>query len=77
MVSIKVSSNVKRQTVIVDEHTTLRKVLEDAGVNYSSGITSLDGSPLQPGDMDKTFADFGITEKAWLTKVVKADNAVV
>lgn len=75
MVKIVVGNNVKRESVIVDENTTLRKVLEDAGVDYTRGVMHLDGSSLQPGDMDKTFKDFGITEKAFLLSVVKADNA--
>jgi hypothetical protein len=36
---------------------------------------NLDGAPLQPGDLDKTFAQFGITDKCFLLNVVKADNA--
>jgi len=35
----------------------------------------LDGYPLQPGDLDKTFKDFGLGEECWLLNVVKADNA--
>jgi hypothetical protein len=37
-------------------------------------MMNLDGSPLHPGDLDKTFADFGIAEKCYLLNVVKADN---
>ena len=38
-------------------------------------MTSLDGTTLMPGDLDKSFAQFGITEKCFLLNVVKADNA--
>ncbi len=75
MIKVVVGNNVKRETVIVDSNTTLRQVLEDAGIDYTRGVMHLDGSPLQPGDLDKTFADFGITEKCYLLNVVKADNA--
>ena len=34
-----------------------------------------DSLTLSPGDLDKTFADFGIAEKCYLLNVVKADNA--
>ena len=54
---------------------TLREALEDAEVDYMVGMMNLDGSPLSPGDLDRTFADFGITEKCYLLNVVKADNA--
>ena len=35
----------------------------------------LDGCPLVPGDLDKTFKEMGIGEECWLLNVVKADNA--
>lgn len=75
MVKAVVGNNVKRESVIVDGNTTLRKVLEDAGIDYTRGVMHLDGSSLQAGDLDKTFAQFGITDKCFLLNVVKADNA--
>ena len=75
MVKVVVGNNVKRETAIVDSSTTLRNVLEDAGIDYTRGVMHLDGSSLNPGDLDKTFEQFGITEKCFLLNVVKADNA--
>lgn len=75
MVQVKVANNVKRETVIVESDRTLRSVLEENGIDYSRGITTLDGASLGPGDLDKTFDQFGITEKCFLYSVVKADNA--
>lgn len=75
MIKVTIGNNISRNSVIIDENTTLRNALEDAGVDYTIGMTSLDGSTLAPGDLDKTFADFGITEKCYLLNVVKADNA--
>lgn len=75
MIKVTVGNNVKRESVIVDSSTTLRQVLEDAGIDYTRGVMHLDGSSLQPGDLDKTFASFGITDKCFLLNVVKADNA--
>ena len=75
MIKVVVGNNVKRESVIVDSSTTLRQVLEDAGVDYTRGVMHLDGSSLQPGDLDKTFEAFGIQEKCFLLNVVKADNA--
>ena len=76
MIKVQVGNTLKKSEKIVSADTTLRKVLEDAGVNYTTGITNLDGSSLTPGDLDKTFADFGIKERCYLVNVVKADNAV-
>lgn len=76
MIKVSVISNAVRNSDMFDPATTTpRAVLEHFGVDYTRGVTSLDGSPLGPGDMDKTFAQIGITEKCHLTNVVKADNA--
>lgn len=75
MIKVTVGNNLSRKSVIVPETSTLREILEANEVNYNTGMTSLDGATLVPGDIDKTFADFGITEKCYLLNVVKADNA--
>ena len=61
MIKVSFSSNVKRFTSNpFDENTTtVRQFLEENEIVYSRAITSIDGCPLQAGDMDKTFADFG------------------
>jgi len=76
MIKVTIGNNVKRKTEVYEADTTLREALEDAEIDYTTGIMNLDGSTLSPGDLDKTFADFGITEKCYLLNVVKADNAV-
>mgnify|MGYP001025814912 FL=1 len=75
MIKVTIGNNVKREAIIIDKNTTLRAALEDNGVDYTRGVMHLDGSSLQPGDLDKTFADFNIQEKCYLLNVVKADNA--
>ena len=75
MIKVTVGSNFSRNTVIVDSDTTLRQVLEDNGVDYTRGMTNLDGAMLGVGDLDKTFEDFGITERCYLLNVIKQDNA--
>ena len=75
MIKVTIGNNVKRTTEILDATTTLREALEMADIDYTRGMMNLDGSTLNPGDLDKTFTDFGITEKCYLLNVVKADNA--
>lgn len=75
MIKVTVGNNVKRNSVIVDGSRTLRSVLEEADIDYTRGVMHLDGSSLNPGDLDKSFESFGITEKCYLLNVVKADNA--
>ena len=76
MVEITVGTNTSRNKVVVDPDTsTPRQVLESNDVEYGSANVHMDGCSLKPGDMDKTFTLLGITEKAYLLAVVKADNA--
>ena len=75
MIRVTIGNNVRRNNITIDENTTLRQALEQAEIDYSVGMTSLDGTTLQAGDLDKTFAQFGIAEKCFLLNVVKADNA--
>ena len=75
MIKVVTGNNVQRRSTIVDSSTTLRQVLDAAQIDYTRGSMHLDGAPLQPGDLDKTFAQFGITEQCYLLNVVKTDNA--
>lgn len=76
MIRVTLGNNLKKENVTVDENTTtLRKALEDAGVDYTIGMMHLDSCTLRPGDLDKTFAELGIKEKCFLLNVVKGDNA--
>lgn len=75
MVKVTVGNNVKRESKIVNPNATLKSVLEEANIDYTRGMLHLDGASLQPGDLNKSFADFGVTEKCFLLQVVKADNA--
>lgn len=75
MIKVTVGNNLEKSTQIVDSSTTLRQILEAAGIDYTRGMTTLDGGVLPPGSLDKTFDDFGITDHAYLLSVVKQDNA--
>jgi hypothetical protein len=75
MIQVTLGTNTNRAKVLVDPNTTLRTVLEDNDINYASGNLHLDGSSLKPGDLDKTFAELGITANCYLLSIQKADNA--
>ena len=75
MIKVTIGNNVDRKSEVLEASTTLRSALELAEIDYARGMMNLDGAPLRPGDLDKTFADFGITDKCYLLNVVKADNA--
>lgn len=76
MIKVVVGNNADKKRVVVDENVTLRSCLEENGIEYTRGMMHLDGATLRPGDLDKTFADFGITEKCFLLSVTKTDNAM-
>lgn len=75
MIKVTVGNNMKKNTVIVEATTTLRSVLEDNHVDYTVAMPWLDGTPLQPGDLDKTFAQIGITAACTLLCVQNKQNA--
>ena len=75
MIKVTVGNNVSRSNVIVDENTTLKEVLEQAGVDYTRGSITLDGATVMAGGLNKTFAEYGVQESCYLLNVAKADNA--
>lgn len=80
MIRVTIGNNLKREPYNLDPNTTLRDACDQAGINYTSGMMTLDGSTLGPGDLNKTFADLGFDgtpgrDKCFLLNVVKADNA--
>lgn len=77
MIKLTVSNNLTRNTVIVNSESTLRSVVEANGIDFASGMLSLDGSTLPVGGLDKTFDDYDIDPNVqhYLMRVAKADNA--
>lgn len=75
IIKVTIGNNVSRDSKMISNDTTLRAALENAGIDYTIGMTSLDGATLKAGDLDKTFEEFGIEDKCYLLNVVKADNA--
>ena len=80
MINVTIGNTTSRKNVIIDENTTLRAALEQNGVDYAIGQTSLDGATLGAGELNKTFVEMGIDgtpgkDKCYLMVVVKADNA--
>lgn len=77
MIQVTFRDNVNPKSVdMIDPNTTIRSALESHGMDYADGsMILLDGSALPTGSMDKTFSDLNITEKCYLFKVKKVDNA--
>lgn len=74
-IQVKISANLNRNTVLVDSTRTLKSVLDENNVDYGRGTITLDGSVVPLGGLEKTFDDYGISERCFLSSIIKADNA--
>mgnify|MGYP005769727875 FL=1 len=77
MIKVTVGSNMNRRTVEVDESTTtLRSVLDNAGIDYTRFTVHLDGDTVTSDKLDKTFAENGVMDNCFLVSVSKTDSAM-
>lgn len=74
-ITVTFANNAGRSTDIVSSTDTIRKALEEHGIDYSRGMVMLDGAQLRAGDLDKTFEEYGIADHCYLACIVKMDNA--
>lgn len=75
IINITLINNVTKKTVPTTTDTTVRAFLEANQFDYSRRGVLVDGVALGVGDVDKTFAELGVTGNAYVTSVAKADNA--
>jgi hypothetical protein len=75
MIQVTIGTNTNRKKITIDANKTIKDTLDENGVNYSVATLHMDGATLQPGEINKTFAEMGVTESCYLIAVVKADNA--
>lgn len=80
MIKVKAINNVKRAEDLFPVSTTLRDCLSSLGIDTTRGVLTMDSAPLQPGDLNKTFAEFGYDgtpgkNACTLAAITKADNA--
>ena len=76
MIQIKIGTNygTEVQTITKDPATSVKSVLEEYGIDYTRGGIHLDGLAIAGGELEKSFSDFGVTEKCYLISVVKGDG---
>ena len=76
VIKVIMGTNTNRVTDMYEGNTTtLRSALEAHDIDYTRGM-NLDGVTLGAGDLDKTFAQMGVTaDKCFLVSVAKQDNA--
>ena len=75
MIKVKMLSNTGSDMVIVSNTKIIKDVLADNEFDTTRGQILIDGAALKPGDINKTFADLGITDQCFISCVTKVDNA--
>ena len=79
MVTINVRTNAVRRSVTTDVTATPKSVFTELGVDTSTSMVNLDGTPLTATDFNKSFEELGVEDgsTAGLNAIVKADGANV
>lgn len=77
MISVLVGTNTNRKRITVDPSRTIKSVLEEQNIDYSTGGIHLDGLAVGGEGLNKSFTDHGITEDCILISVVKGDGGVM
>lgn len=77
MISVLVGTNTNRKRITVDPSRTVKSVLEEQHIDYSTGGIHLDGLAIGGEGLNKSFTDHGITEDCILISVVKGDGGVM
>lgn len=75
MVKITYRSNVNATEEIVDGNTTIKDFIETYGGGYGGAMLSLNGEVLTADKFEKSFAELGVQESAFLTEIQKMQNA--
>lgn len=75
IVNVKIGTNLNRETISVTSDRTIRELLEQQGINYSTTTIFLDGDTVRAGDMDKTLEDFNIADTCYIIASQKTENA--
>ena len=76
MIKVLIGTNTNRKQITTDPSITLKSVLEENGIDYSTGGIHLDGLAVAGEDLNKSFADHGIVEDCILISVVKGDGGL-
>lgn len=75
MIIATIGNNVQRKKVHLNPNTTLNQAIAETGLDFTLMQMHLDGEALDPEDLDRTFADHGITDLCFLIGVVNTKNA--
>jgi hypothetical protein len=74
-IKVTIGTTTDRFDVIVPSDETIKETLENSDVMWEAANIHIDGAQLMPGDINKTYEDFGIEEECRIIAVVKTNNA--
>ena len=77
MIRVIIGTNTNRKSITVDPSRTLKDVLDENGIDYSTGGIHLDGLAVGGEGLNKSFTEHGITEDCIPIAVVKGDGGVM
>lgn len=75
IIRVTVGTNLDRAVMNYPSDTTVRKILEDNQINYSTTTIFFDGNTVKAGEMDKTLADFNVADNCYIIAAQKTENA--
>lgn len=76
MIKCTIGTNTKRTAVMVNPADSIKSVLNANGIDYSYGNIHLDGLTISGQDLEKSFAEHGVTDACYLISVVKSDGGL-
>jgi hypothetical protein len=75
-IEMKIGTNTKRTTVIVDSSLSPKQVLTEQEIDFSRATVHLDGSVLSAQEMNTSLDKLGVSDSSYLIAVTKMDNAI-
>ena len=75
MTKVTLSTVDSRNSLIVEDSKTVKEILQENGVNFSTASVMIDGMTLTPDRLRQSLTELGATGECTIATVVKMDNA--
>lgn len=60
-----------KKNEIIDNKVTLQNVIEDYHFDTTNGVVTIDGTPVNKNEFDKTLEELGVVEGSYVTFSIK------
>ena len=75
MTKVTLSTVDSRNSLIVEDSKTVKEILQENGVNFSTASVMIDGMTLTPDRLRQSLTDLNATGECTIATVIKMDNA--